>query len=705
MSIKSTQHHLFTGTTQAYSSGYDSTKTMLGQWIQQKSGGGVGNYAGPFPITAARPFEDAGFGAVYPSAVQWTTSVQWVFMADVTANSAAANILAYTFNTATQVWTYLGKITMTLPAGNHTVTGLNVQRHTYTTGTVGRANGTGDIVGVGTAWVTSRLAPGRIGISSTNPALIGTWRQITSIDDNTHITTPAGSGGNFALSTYILEDLRVYITTTCDTATNGGLFVAKGISIDDFVGGGTTIAAATTTDNLKKVYWLKDASTITNTTPSGIAASPTRSDTSHMLYVVNGGGTTSMKVFKYDVRAALTVSSGASTNAFSLKTGTETVTGNIGLINSITMATTSHGSGTSISSIYGVTNSRIYRIQESAIVDASTTFVADSAIEAPPGVAYFATGALQNIFYCDTIDRFMVLTSSNAYLTRYNTVPSLFDRTGLIDCKQQDQSTADAGVANFPNISDSAFAGCNVNGVAYLLKGATTQPYSQIYALPIGADWDFAAGSSATYQNRLITPALTTAQCLRYSKLGVLYDPLIGSDKLGQPPEPFRVFWRTGGIADDTGSWNPVVENWDLSGISGSQQIQFMFEFRTFGPICIPARIFGLIVTYDKITPHANFASSVANSSGTSKRFAWRFHTGFSSVVPTLTIRLYDVLSNELLLTDTTATQVSGTFEKSTNDGSSWVTYDTADKTNETTYIRYTPTYLGDNIKVKAFLT
>jgi hypothetical protein len=58
-----------------------------------------------------------------------------------------------------------------------------------------------------------------------------------------------------------------------------------------------------------------------------------------------------------------------------------------------------------------------------------------------------------------------------------------------------------------------------------------------------------------------------------------------------------------------------------------------------------------------------------------------------------------------LLLDDTTALQASGIFEKSINDGAAWGSYNTTDKANETTYIRYTPTVLGDDIKVRALLT
>ncbi len=87
-----------------------------------------------------------------------------------------------------------------------------------------------------------------------------------------------------------------------------------------------------------------------------------------------------------------------------------------------------------------------------------------------------------------------------------------------------------------------------------------------------------------------------------------------------------------------------------------------------------------------------------------SKIFAWWFDTAFGSTVPTLTVRLYDADTGGLLLTDDTATPSLGTFEKTT-DGTNWVAYNDTDRVNSTTWIRYTPSSLADNIKVEAYLT
>jgi hypothetical protein len=131
-----------------------------------------------------------------------------------------------------------------------------------------------------------------------------------------------------------------------------------------------------------------------------------------------------------------------------------------------------------------------------------------------------------------------------------------------------------------------------------------------------------------------------------------------------------------------------------------------MFEFATIGQFCIPSRIMSLTVIYDYTlnTTDSHYQPSIGLSSATAKQFVWRFSVAFGSTVPTLRVRLYNAVTNDLLLDDYT-TSSTGTWEKSTNNGSSWGAYDTSDKNNDTTYIRYTPASLGDNIKVRAILT
>lgn len=239
------------------------------------------------------------------------------------------------------------------------------------------------------------------------------------------------------------------------------------------------------------------------------------------------------------------------------------------------------------------------------------------------------------------------------------------------------------------------------NGIAHIVKHGTTSLLCQMYALPLSAH---SATATSTNQ-RIITPALYTPDCSQFRNVIVTKQNRLGGGEFSFSPEPYKLYFRTKGIDLNVGDWTLVDKNGDLSGLSSSRFIQFMFEFITIGWTCIPARIMSLTVTYDDTASvtDSHFQPSVSKSSVANRQFVWRFATGFSGTVPTLRVRLYDAVSGILLVDDYT-TGSGGTWEKTT-DGTSWGAYNTSDKSNETTYIRYTPTSLGDNIKVRAVLT
>jgi len=696
----------FTGLTTPYTS-YDSTRTTLGKWIQQKTGALFSDkYVGPMPMSVARPMEQStAIPGIYPHVIDVGNNLHWVFLADNATAAVTRRILCYTFNTATQAWSWRGFITKTYPsATNHTIRGLRVVRHLYTTGTVA-VSGTA-VTGTTTAWQTARFAVGaRIGFGSTDPNAISTWYYISAIGSDTGITLSSSAGTISAGTAFVIEELRVYTATTNATAANGGLFVAKGVNFDDFTSVGTTFAAATTTDNIKAVFWLKDASTVLNTAAGGIGLGASPTNTNHDIYVINADSGTSLRIYKYNGRASLAgLASGASTSSFVYRTGAQATTGTISQTNACRLGILNHGPGSGVSCLYTTTTTRIIRIPEASIVDASTTFIADTMVEIPPGGVntIAATSALTSVEVSNAIDRLIVTAgaSQRHYVTQYNTTSSPMDKVIFSDNKQIDQSAADSGIAPYPSTQSAGFSCWVEDGIGYFARIGTTAIINQIYAIPISADWDFASASN----NRLISPSIATPGANKFSKVAVWRDRMLGSDNLGLQPEPFKLYYRTSGITDNSGSWTAVQENGDISGVGGANNIQFMFEFKIIGITCLPSRIYGLMVSYEDNATDSHYQPSVANSSISAKRFAWRFSTAFGGTVPTLQIDLYDASSGALLLTDTTTASANGTFEKSTNDGGAWGAYNTTDKGNEATYIRYTPNSLGDNIKVRAVL-
>jgi hypothetical protein len=333
-------------------------------------------------------------------------------------------------------------------------------------------------------------------------------------------------------------------------------------------------------------------------------------------------------------------------------------------------------------------------------------------VEVPTGgtSTYNVSSVLTSVEIADQIDRLIITgtgagtipANNRAWVTQYNTTSNPFDKPFLIDTRQIDQSTASNDSCPTPSPQGGILNVWSQEGMVYIARTGTTSLTNQLYAVPLGADWDFAGGA---IKQRLITPSMSTPNAVKLKKVFASYEPFLGANALALPTETYRMYYRTAGITDDSGSWTLVDTTGDISGATAGTEIQFMFEFKTIGTFCLPSRIYSVSCIYEDNTTDSHYQPSVAQSDRVNKRFAWRFSTAFGGTVPTLRIRLYNAVTGGLLLDDTTTTSASGTWEKSTDDGSSWVAYNTTDKANETTYIRYTPTTLGDNIKVRALLT
>lgn len=649
-----------------------------------------------------------------------TYNRDWVFLADNAAVAATRRITLFEFNREDSVFTWKGFITQTYPtATNHTIRGMRAVYATHTAGTVAVSGAT--VTGTSTTWSTDRVFIGsRIGFGSTDPTQISTWYYVNAVGSDTSITiqtnvTAAGTGGtaaNLSISSgtaYVIEDLKILNANSNATTTNGGLFMSAGVSRDDFVSSGTTIAAAVSTDKVKANYWLADASTVTNTIADGCALDDRVDFANQFCYVLDN--TATPKVYKYNFRKALTLASGKDTTCLVFATGTQTLTGTVSQNNNGRVGTLNHGPGSGAKSLYFATTTRIYRAPIASITNGSTTWAADSMVEIPTGgtSTYTASSVMTSVEIADQIDRLIITntgaggatTCNRSFVTQYNTISTPFDLPFLIDSRQIDQSIADSNSVPHPNQNGAALSVWSEAGLAYLARAGTTSATNLVYAIPLGADWDFASGS---VKQRLITPALSTTNATKLKRALVANENYIGGNGLRLPLESFRLYYRTTGISDDSGSWTLLDNTGDLASATPGSQIQFMFEFRTAGTFCIPARIFGVTCLYEDNTTDSHYQPSVTFSSTSSKQFAWRFSTAFGSTVPRLKIQLFDAVSGGTLVTDDTVT-AAGTWEKSTNDGGAWGAYNTTDKGNDTTYIRYTPASLADNIKVRALLT
>lgn len=692
-------------------SAYDYTKWNLGKSIIYNAGvTAIDKYIAP-DFGIFRPMEESTAFAtnqIFSYSLNSTTS--YIFgIENSTTASNTRRIHSWVINRKTGAKSWNGFITITLASATaHTVRDFKIDVKTESTGTVA-TTGTA-LTGTGTAFVTNKVAIGaRIGFGSTDPGLINTWYRISVRTSDTALTLATSPGNITAGTAYVIQEFRPVYTATNATTTNSGIHYAKGVSLEDFTPAGTTIALAVSTDDQKAVYWLKDAAVQTQFVASGAAcdfasATPTSLDT-YVLDLVSAGN---HRVFKYNIRAALTVASGASVSAWVLTTGTQAITGTGSQNANLAIASASHGLGSGVKSLYFVSTTRFYRAATANITSGNITWLSDNITEIPPGgtSTYPATGALSTLEYMDSIDTFIIGTThvagAQSYVTKYVASGQRFDKMFGRDFRYLEQSLKDANAPSF--FSNQAtvfsFSDAGTNRI-FAVKQGTAISTNHIYIMAFGADWDYAINSSG----RLISPEITTVNALRYYRVLANEVPYLGDTALGKTTEAFRIYARTANIRVDVSSgWTLLDNTNDISGFAGAASIQFAVEFRTIGESCLPARILGLNLSYEDNTTDSHYSIAIEKSSVSSKIFAWWFNTAFGGTVPTLTVRLYDADTGGLLLTDTTTTGASGTFQKAT-DGVTWTAYNDTDRANNTTWIRYTPTSLADNIKVQAYIT
>jgi hypothetical protein len=355
--------------------------------------------------------------------------------------------------------------------------------------------------------------------------------------------------------------------------------------------------------------------------------------------------------------------------------------------------------------LYFLTASRVYRVPTASITSGATTFIADSMTEVPYGGSstFAASAAMSSLEVMDNLDRLLIMggIAGKSYVTTYRTDGGQFEYNFLVNDYQIDQSSADASTVPHPNLGATIFSAWSESGMLFLCRNGTAITTNIMYALANKSDYYY---SGAT-KDFLVSPRISTPNAKKLSRLYVTNLSVVGGERLGVPPEPYKLYVRTAGISDDSGSWgSPVSADGDISGVAPGAYIQVAISFRSFGWMCVPGRILGFGVTYEDISSLSNYQFSATLSVAASKQFAWRFSTAFGTVVPTLQIQLYDAKTGGLLLIDSTVTP-TGTWEKSTNSGGTWSAYNTTDLANTTTYIRYTPASLADNIVVRPVLT
>lgn len=695
-------------TTVTYDSG-NNTYIGSGKFIKQYTGLlASDNYISPFKISVGRPMEASlAISSSYPWIYSFSDTIDWVFMCEVSTAAVSRRIVLYEYNKNLNIFSWKGYITFnTAGATTNTIRGFRMGYYKYNTGTVD-VSGTG-VTGNSTLWSDSRFANGaRIGFGSTDPTQITTWYNISTINSNTGITLSTDSGLSITSQPYVIEELRVYVTVANSAPTTGGLWILKGLNYNDFSPTGTAIPVATTIDNQKAWYMLSDASTLTMLYPWGLSVDDDSMNfQSKDAYVV--AGTTAANgynIYKYNLRAELTsIVGGKTTSAFLLKTGNIPIPllGSIIITNNGRLATLNHGAAIGQKSIFFVTTTRIYRCPISQITNGNTTYMSDNMVDIPPGglVTYLPT-SFSAIESCTITD--MLITSGAAanrcYVTKYYTDSTPADIIFLSNDWQYDQSSADSTAPIHPTTNNTIMSFSINNGYLYAVRGGTLATTNQIYCIPYLAHRRWADDVGETF----ITKKISTNGCLKFYRMYINSNKQAGSSTFGVPTEDFDVSYRTTGFENISGGWTDINYSGDLSGVSGSDYIQFKIKFKVLGTSCIASRIYSIAVSYEDSGTDSHYTPSVNKSSVTNRTFAYRQSSSWGSDIPNLNIKLYNATTGNIVLDDDIINSSNGVWKYST-DGVVWNTWNiTAD--NVGNYISYTATTLPDSIIVRALLT
>lgn len=439
---------------------------------------------------------------------------------------------------------------------------------------------------------------------------------------------------------------------------------------------------------------------------------PMVSYTDHSIYVVGLPIAGVCAIHKYNLRAALTVgamgslpniAAGTSSSAFLFSTNSLAVIGTPSILNSGRVATFTSGAFANIPSLFFTTTTRIYRCSLADISPGSTSWLTDSMIEVPPGssTTYSALSQMSQVEYSPSLDRLLISNAGarfGIYVTPYFTGGQQFEKYVGLSANRLKLTTTDSGASD-GLVPQGTMTIWMEDGWFFGIPNIVTAGMNWLFIAPFGVDGAYAQSSD----QYLITPILYTPNASRLNKLYIDHMEYAGSYGVGFSTEPYRIWYRTSGMEDNSGLWTELGVVSDLSNIIPSTGIQFKIAFDIMGELCVPTRIYSIALVYTDNSQDERYQPSLSKSSASNNRFAWRQVLAWENNIPNLQIRLYNADTGFLVLDDTVSSSSSGTWEYST-DGTSWQAWDASANTIGN-YIRYTATTLPNNIIVRALLT
>jgi hypothetical protein len=706
---------------------YSSASICTGSLIRRYTDTN-GTYLKPIDITYNRMFDNLGYAlnARYMQSIKWSNDVDYIFLNHPGAVAQGTNMsmIMAKYTKSTNTFDNLGRILINpvfapgVP--NRTAQSINAYLYRYSSGSV-EVNGSG-VTGSSTNWSDNRIFQGsRIGFGTTNPSQVTTWYEIADVPTNTNLTISPASINYTASTPYVIEELKLFIPMLHASLPVNGVVVVNGLNESTFSLAGTIVTAYTgsSQDRQRGFYRISDVasgSLIQN--PYAIELAPPTSPTSQDAYLLAvNTGITALQYFKFNALYPASQSAFAWTSSVdeSFIARTDLFTPVASPQITLKLATTKHGPGSGSLSLYtvgsgvlGTTAGRIYRTDVNSITSGSTSYITDSCLEIPPGsVETLTLSGFAFVDYSKTTDKFYLQGATTApfnrmTITEYNSSGNQMERQVLTSVNSVNKTSTNPGQPNMFHVAGTRPQyTINTDGdMMYVVTGTGASGTYIVFNVPIGADYK----SAPTSKQWVSFPVINTNGALKYYNVYPKSDKYIGAEGLGYAPERIKIFYRTSGIGDDSGTWLEAPENGDMSNITVSTEIQFALAWDVLGLLAIPNRVYGLVFSYEDGSQDIHYQPSIAESDISNNIFAWRQAQLWGSTIPELRIRLYNDDTNNLLVDDDTTSQSNGVFEYSNDNGSTWAAWDDTQDTIGN-YIRYTANSLPANTRIRALLT
>ena len=640
--------------------GYSSGAVCLGPLMRSYLGTTKeDNFVGPKKIQYMQNYMLPNGTVWINRAITYTKKIDWLFCID-TVNRQCLQIVQY--DRKKEEIKQITSMFFTMPTSQFYIRDCIPFLEKSSSGYVNVSGNT--VTGTGTFWDTLRFSVGsRIGFGSTNPEMIDTWYEVASITNDTTLTLVETINRTYpANCPYIIEEIQIVAGWYSNVSPydTGGLYIHKGITPTS-TSWRRTIPMATTLDRQKATYRLtQDSINIKITDTNRLSFEPRTSNDIQNVYVVDHYG--AVAILKYNIRKPLlNIVNGYSASAFLYNTAYLNIPDLSGGWN--LCATINHGPGKGTPSLYYNHASSISRTPISDIRPNYINFIYDNwvprQLNGQSFIPHLPVGYFQ---YIDELDYFAATDGVHFSLFKYEGISTQISHVfGYHNWHY-------GNAASYYEKEEPAFHAAS--GMYFIYHRDYWYVHDFVYnfsIFPFNADWIFAEKT----KNRIITPVINCSDAVSFKKAIVSHPEIIKDDEMGVVPEPFRIYVRNYGFSDDSGVWTLLDDVFDMSNIPVSDQIQFMFEFRTMGRECLPTRIYsvGLIYETEDYLPE-QIIWNLADSDNTTSTVGFEQIKLFLSL-SALQIDYYRTDTDVKVLTATSAENNNGNFQYW--NGTAWI--------------------------------